>query len=44
MSPGGGIVGAVSTRRLSVAQARRIAVAAQGFTEPGPRVPSPART
>ncbi|ATA28108.1 hypothetical protein MLM_1455 [Mycobacterium lepraemurium] len=34
MSPGGGIVGAVSTRRLSVAQARRIAVAAQGFTEP----------
>ena len=38
VSPPGGILGAVSIRpvRLSAAQARRIAVAAQGFSEPPP--------
>lgn len=41
MSHLAGILGAVSipTRRLSAAQARRIAVAAQGFTEPPPAGP-----
>jgi len=41
VSPGGGIVGAVSTRRLSVAQARRIAVAAylRSPSTPGNQVP-----
>jgi uncharacterized protein len=39
VSPPSGILGAVSIRpvRLSAAQARRIAVAAQGFSEPPPR-------